>query len=330
MSEPRKLLPDGIYVNLSEEAYFGQDRLGSTDLVHLHKDPASWWYGSRHNPDRPERERTEAMEFGSALHVLVLEGDAEFEKRCVISPFEDFRTKEARMWRDEMRINRKIILTEDSARRVRHMAALILNHPELGPVLNAGLSEVSVLFTNDQGVKLRARFDKLLPRFVCDLKSFGDDARGRSVRQQCLALVAQRDMDVQRFLYFQARMRMGALIEANAVFGATPEQVQWLQRVAAIEDWEWCWIFFRRRDDQKATAPIVKPILRKHLDATFDSGRRKVQVGLTNYANFIQRFGFEIPWAVVEPADEPADHEFPAYLADVHEPAEFPDERTAA
>lgn len=321
-----KVLPDGIYVGLSDEAYFGQDRLGSTDLVKLHKDPASWWYQSRHNRDFARPEPTEELEFGSALHVLVLEGDDAFAERCVVSPYEDFRTKEARVWRDEQRIAGRVILTEDSARRVRHMAALILNHPELGPVIGAGMSEVAVLWTNEQGVKLRAKFDKLLPRFVCDLKTFGGDARGRSVRQQCMALVAQRDMDVQRFLYFQGRQRMQHL----PIFGANEAQKEWLGRVAFVEEWEWCWIFYRRRDDAKGYAPIVKPILRKHMDATFDSGRRKVAVALENYRAFKERFGFDVPWAVVEPAEEPADHEFPSYLADVHEPAAFPETSEAA
>jgi hypothetical protein len=142
-----KALPDGIYVGLSDAAYFGQDRLGSTDLVKLHKDPASWWYQSRHNRDYSRPDPTEELNFGSALHVLVLEGDDAFAGRCVISPFEDFRTKEAKVWRDEQ------ILTEDSDRRVRHMAALILNHPELGGRCGGGLSEVAVLWT---GVRARS------------------------------------------------------------------------------------------------------------------------------------------------------------------------------
>ena len=319
-----KILPDGVYCNLSPEAYFAQDRLGSTDLTVLHKRPADWFYSSRHNPDRPDRVASDEMDFGSALHLLTLEGEEAFRAGTVRCAFDDFRTKEARVWRDEQRLAGKIIMTEDAERRVRHMAALILNHPEIGEALSGGLSEVSVLFTHSTGVRLRARFDKLLPRFVADLKSFGGDAKGRDTRAQCLGLVAQRDMDVQRYLYFLARQAMDGLINTGAIYGANPEQAEWLKKVASVDDWAWVWLFFRRRDDAKGHAPIVLPVVVQHFDVTFDTGRRKVETALKNYEAFTARFGFETPWAVIEPTWQPEHHDFPSWLSDVAEPVEFP------
>lgn len=330
-------LPDGVYVNLPDADYFAQDRLGSTDLSVLHSRPADWFYGSRHNPHRPERESTDEMDFGSALHLLLLEGDEAYAARTMLRPevypvvVKGIETGEFKPWngnanwcKDWLEFNERpdrLILTEDADRRVRHMAELIRNHPELGPPMMAGLSEVAVFWTNADGIKLRAKFDKLLPRFVVDLKTFGGDAKGRTVKEQCMGLVAQRSMDVQRFLYFQGRQKMAEL----PVFGADADQAEWLRKVAAVEAWQWCWIFYRRRDDKRGFAPIVKPIIRSHFDASFETGRRKVEVALTNYKTFRDRFGFDVPWAVVEPAEEPADHEFPSWLADVAEPVTFPE-----
>jgi len=319
-------LKDGVYIGLKDEVYFAQDRLGSTDMSVLHKDPASWWYGSRHNPNRHEREVSEEMQFGSALHALVLEGEEAYADRAEISPFEDFRTKEARVWRDDAVIRGKIIMTEDMDRRVRHMAALILNHPELGAPMRGGLSEVAVLWTDPTGVKMRAKFDKLLPAFVVDLKTFSGDAKGRTTKEQCTGLVAGRSMDVQRFLYFQARQRMASL----PVIGGTPAEQDWLRKVATVEAWDWCWIFYRRRDDKKSHAPVIQPVLRPHLGVTFDSGRRKTEVALSNYIAFRERFGFTVPWAVVEPSWEPVDHDFPPWLNEVCEPVTFPAEQGKA
>jgi hypothetical protein len=282
------------------------------------------------------------MDFGSALHVLLLEGDDAYRSRVILRPAEypvevkGIATGELKPWNgnanwckawlEEHDRPGVVILTEDADRRVRHMAELVRQHPELGAQMQAGLSEVSVLWTTDDGLKLRARFDKLLPRFVCDLKTFGGDAKGRTVKEQCLALVAQRHMDVQRYLYFQARCRMAGL----PIVGATPAQADWLRKVATVEDWKWCWIFYRRRDDARGYAPIVKPIMRSHFDASFESGRQKVEVALTNYRTFRDRFGFTVPWAVVEPAEEPLDHEFPSWLAQVAEPVSFPEHKDAA
>jgi len=331
-------LPDGVYIGLADETYFAQDRLGSTDLTVLHKDPASWWYGSRHNPDRHVREISEEMRFGSALHVLVLEGEDAYDAKVRIQPetYPDAKTGDPKPWngnanwcKDWLEVNDlpdTIILTTDADRRVRHMAALILNHPELGQPMGAGLSEVAVLWTNEDGIKLRAKFDKLLPRFVADLKTFSGDAKGRTTREQCTGLVASRSMDVQRFLYFQARTRMAEL----PVCGGTPAQQEWVRKVAAVEDWRWCWIFYRRRDDKKAHAPVIQPVFRPHFDVTFDSGRQKVAVALANYQAFVARFGFSVPWAVVEAGWEPVDHDFPPWLAEVAEPVTFPADQEQA
>lgn len=335
-------LADGIYLNLKAEDYFAQDRLGSTDLTVLHNRPADWFYGSRHNPHRGDRKVSDEMAFGSALHVLLLEGDDAYLKWVAVKPAEypDAKTGELKKWNGNAGFCKDweeehdrpgvTIISSDADRRVRHMAALIRNHPQLGPPMSKGLSEVSVLWTNDHGVRLRARFDKLLPAFVVDLKTFGGDAKGRSTTDQCLALVAQRSMDVQRFLYFQARMRMADMIAAGALHGGTEAEREWIAKVAAVEKWSWCWIFYRRQDDSAGYAPIVKPILRSHFDTTFETGRQKVEVALANYQAFVRQFGFDVPWAVIEPSEEPADHSFPPWLTDVAEPVTFPEQKDAA
>lgn len=331
-------LPDGVYVRLPDAAYFAQPRLGSTDLTVLHKRPADWWYGSRWNPDHV-REASEEMQFGSALHAIVLEGEAAYGARVAVKPefypVEDakgFPTGEKKPWHGAARYcqrwteanHDRLQLTAVQDRAVRHMAALILNHPQLGPVMRAGMPEVAVLWTNAQGVKLRAKLDYLLPRFSIDLKSFGGDAKGLDLTQQVLSLVAQRDMDVQRYLYFTARIAMASLLADGQVFGATLDETAWLTKVAGVEDWQWCWIFYRRRDDGRGYAPVIKPILRSHFDKTFETGRLKCAVALANYAAFDAVFGPRVPWAVVEESEEPDDHQFPAWMQNVAKPHQFP------
>lgn len=79
-------LAPGLYLNLPEEIYFGQNALGSSDLKTLLRAPADWWYGSRHNPDREEADDSKARILGRALHALMLEGTQAYEGRISVEP----------------------------------------------------------------------------------------------------------------------------------------------------------------------------------------------------------------------------------------------------
>jgi hypothetical protein len=80
-------LPDGVYLNMDPAVYFAQEgRLGSSDVQTLHQRQEGWWWQSRHNPMRPAGDSTNAQNYGSALHVLMLEGEKEYERRFMIAP----------------------------------------------------------------------------------------------------------------------------------------------------------------------------------------------------------------------------------------------------
>jgi hypothetical protein len=78
-------VPDGVHLDLPAALYFEQDALGSTDLIRLFKNKYGWWWSSRHNPDRVEKE-TAAQAYGSALHAIVLEGVGAYADRFAVEP----------------------------------------------------------------------------------------------------------------------------------------------------------------------------------------------------------------------------------------------------
>lgn len=81
------LLPDGVYIGLPDHIYFQQGALGSSDLKYLWDDKTAdgWWWRSPNNPYyvRPKRN---ALEFGSALHCLALEGEEAYQARYYVMP----------------------------------------------------------------------------------------------------------------------------------------------------------------------------------------------------------------------------------------------------
>lgn len=86
LSTPVPQLCDGVWLNLWEEPYFGQEgRLGSTDLCNLFLKREGWWWQSKLNPHRQE-DRVAAMDYGKALHKAVLEGMSAFDQAVYVAP----------------------------------------------------------------------------------------------------------------------------------------------------------------------------------------------------------------------------------------------------
>jgi hypothetical protein len=334
------MLPDGVYLGLAEDDYFAQDRLGSTDLATCLRGAADWWYSSKHNPDIDPPTRTDERDFGTALHTLILEGDAAFAARFRIKPsvYPDATTGELKPWHGGAKYcirwaaetpEGMDVLPEKWAVRVRHMAQLILNHPQYREPLREGIPEVSVLF-HWEGEPMRARIDYLLPKFLIDLKTFGGHQRGDGSLDKAMRIVAERDYDVQRFLYDRAREAMIELINEGYVWGASEDQRAWLERLAAETDWGWVWLFYGRRDDRIGRAPTVMPIYRKRFDVTFDTGRVKALQALKNYRACVAMWGFDTPWADIRPMVEPPDHAWPPWLQYAANDDHTPDEETDA
>lgn len=74
--------PDGVYLDMSFDDYLGQRRLSSSDLTHIMESPSAWWAQSWANPDKEEREETDAMKLGQAYHCARLEPDVFEERFC--------------------------------------------------------------------------------------------------------------------------------------------------------------------------------------------------------------------------------------------------------
>ena len=343
------LLPDGVYVSLPEAIYFAQMRLGSSDLGKLWKTPADWWWSSPYNPNIEPRKWVfgNDRDYGHGFHYLLLEGEEAYRAKCIVSPHKNFTSNDAKAWRNEQHLDGKVILSEEMDRHIRHMVALVANHPQLAEPMAQGLSEVTVFWTDAQGHRLRARFDKLLPAHILDPKSYGAHNRGRDDQDRALQMVAKLSYDVQRYLYDDARQRMVDFIREGKVFGAAPEQAEWLSRFPEADAdrlaermeffpnghpdqqsaWSWTWLFMQKPSDSKGHAPIVLPVERPRFDLTWRTGKLKVERALQNHDQFVRRFGLgetpnedgevAVPWASINPMWRPRDDEFPPWMGDV-------------
>lgn len=344
-----RLFDDGVFISMPEACYFSQNRLGSTDLAKLFKEPANWWYSSPFNPNREPRKWVFGNErdFGHGFHYLLLEGEGAYAEKCAISPHENFTTKDAKAWRDEQLGQDITILSPKMDRYIRHMVALVANHPQLAEPMASGLSEVTVLWTDEQGHRLRARFDKLLKGHILDPKSFSALHSGNDDHERALRIVAKLSYDVQRYLYDYAREKLVEFVDAKKVYGGTPREQAWIysfpsadqerlaERITTYPDghpdqqsaWSWVWLFLQKPSDSKGHAPVVLPMERPRFDLTWRTGEQKTRRALDNFDHFVAIFGLgdqpnaqgkpAVPWAGVHPLWRPLDEDFPSFMGDI-------------
>ncbi|OLT22878.1 hypothetical protein BJF79_46200 [Actinomadura sp. CNU-125] len=112
----------------------------------------------RHYKDNPSaRETTKALDFGSAAHSIVLEGD---ESAIVEIDAENYKTKAAQAQRDAARLAGRVPLLPHELATVRAMAKAIKANPIAAKLLEAGQAERSLFWADPEtGIRRRARLD---------------------------------------------------------------------------------------------------------------------------------------------------------------------------
>lgn len=99
------------------------------------------------------------IDTGQLVHQIILGGKEVF----VISPYPDFRTKDAREWRDQMVTQDKIIITDEMQTSVKKIVDNIKNHPHTPKYLisNGIKHEQEMFATTDEGIVLRGKADAI-------------------------------------------------------------------------------------------------------------------------------------------------------------------------
>lgn len=369
-------LPDGVWLHLPEEPYFGQEgRLGSTDICRIYLRREGFWWGSPLNPHYV-RVRAPALDYGKALHKAVLEGMAAFTASIYVAPDKEtlratygdrfcvttkdmVRQLEARgmhpkqseskdwfiayckqrapdlvIWdaavaAAEREAEGKILLTAGDRRDIEMMASIVHNHPDIGELFQFGPSnrpipELTILWTDEHGMRRRARLDLLLPQNIIDLKSLFT-VGNRKLEFAVGERVAEDAYHVQMADHLVARRWMLHHIQAGHVFDGTPEDLQteatterfeedaaWLKRfpTEAVNS-DYAWIFYQKPDAKAGSAPVVFPWGE---DLGGDLHRRGIRCrreAINTYRRCMEQFGPDTPWTRVEPLHTTAEGPVP-------------------
>jgi len=116
-----------------------------------------------------------AIDLGQLIHQRVLGGDDEF----VLSSYDNYRTKEARAWRDEQIANGKIVISKTDAENANLAVGNVISHPHTSEYLvgDNAKHEVELYAKTADGVDIRGKADAIIygengkPRIICDIKT---------------------------------------------------------------------------------------------------------------------------------------------------------------
>ena len=130
-------------------------------------------------------------------------------------------------------------LTEDQAARVRFTAHLITSHPELGPALcgPGGLSEVAVFWhrPEDPDTLMRAKFDRLRPGRMLDLKSLSN-WRGKDRDGAIRDTIEQAPPDIMSDVLEAGIMLTGGVARLHGIGPALSERLGLAVHIAEEPD----------------------------------------------------------------------------------------------
>ncbi len=235
-------LPDGIYFNLPDEIYHGQDRLSSSRIKDLIVSPATFWAKSWMNPKRKEKQG-DHFTVGKAYHTARLE-PLEFNNRFVmeLDP-DDYEIKthagikralkeigepqtkagenaldaalrlrgcgyddpiyhiDLMKWEAERKD--RLSLSPTVWDEVIDDMRLLQGNKEASVFLKDGAPEVSFLWTDEDGIKWKVRFDWLATTHFSDFKTFVN-SNGKKL-DQCIADAFRfNGYYIQAYLYWSA------------------------------------------------------------------------------------------------------------------------------
>lgn len=134
------------------------------------------------------RETTKCMEEGLIFHSLMEHGSLEDNPDIIFSPFDAFRSKEAKEWRAAQS---QLVVKEHEVAHYVEMKEVIENKARALGISLEGDSEVTV--TND---KYKVRIDRLTDKYLIDWKKC-QSAHPRAVSRQ----IDQMNYDMQAALY---------------------------------------------------------------------------------------------------------------------------------
>jgi hypothetical protein len=170
-----------IYKYLTSEEYHGEkSSISRSALMDFKKSPRKYW-ANYLNPDRPAKEPTPAMEFGTAFHTFILERHL-FADNYFIMPPKVLLKEVGREAYDEYKKaeqaaeqTKKKVLTQATHLQLLDMRTALYENPRAAELIQGAVYESSYFWKDEEsGLMVKSRPDILHKNMYVDLKTCSD------------------------------------------------------------------------------------------------------------------------------------------------------------
>jgi exodeoxyribonuclease VIII len=171
------MIKPGIFKDLDNEVYHGhKESISRSAIMDFRESPYRYW--AKHlNPERPVKEKTEAMIFGGAFHTFILEPD-KFPFEYAIKPAGiDRRTTKGKIAYEEFLAESagKIELSQEEHKTLMQMRKAIRADSRAMQLIEGAQYETSLFWEDEEtGLLLKSRPDIWHDNMIVDLKTIAD------------------------------------------------------------------------------------------------------------------------------------------------------------
>lgn len=163
-----------ILTNLTDKEYFAMEAINASSLKEFINDPIE--YENRYVKKCLQFKKSDALDFGSAVHCRILE-PFEFDKRVTVKPDDiDLRTKDGKQWKADS--EGKIIISNDDLRLIDELKRRALDVMPFSWLIEPQSKEIALTLEHKPDVWLKSKVDLLIEMddkvINCDLKTTND------------------------------------------------------------------------------------------------------------------------------------------------------------
>lgn len=204
-------------------------------------------------------------------------------------------------------------LTADMADGIEVAASWLQNAEKLRSLMENGTfkfgaPEVTIVYEID-GVRLRARFDYVLPGVLIDLKTYRPWSNAAEPVKPIVQAIGNYRYDLQAAAYFEAFEAARALWLQGTVFGAEPYD-DFLKLVFERDDLPtWLWLMVKNDG-----APRPRIVEFPRTLTAFKTAEVLIGLALRNYRELRDRFGLDADWQSDDPVLVLDDTDFPSWF----------------